>query len=364
MNILMVSLDYPPTVGGITAHVYELSQALRKIGCEVSVATKFVSEAQKERETVDGIDIYRFSLRGIGFSYGWQINRFLKKLLKEKSFDLIHIHGMRPLEFYDIQEIPLVYTNHTSGYLKRIKKGGYRIPMLKRLFNKPDLFLAPSEELLEIPFEIRAQKRFISNGVIAEKFSRNMHTRQRLRQTLDIAEDEVLGIVTRRMVWKNGVRYLAEATKYIKSKKLKLLFIGDGEEYEAVRTILETHFSGRYHLLGAKRHEEIIDYYSAADISILPSLMEATSISGLEAMAASLPLVGTRVGGIPVLIEEGRNGYLCNPEDPKDLAEKIERLMQSDHRAMGAYSRRLVEEKFDWERIAQQTLNAYQEVCT
>jgi glycosyltransferase involved in cell wall biosynthesis len=358
----MVSLDYPPTVGGITAHVYELSQALQRIGCKVSVATKFVASGQKAVEAEDGIDIYRFELKYVGFSYGYQINRFLKRLLKEHTFDIIHIHGMRPLEFYNITEVPLVYTNHTSGYLKRIKKGGYRIPMLKRLFNKPALFIAPSEELLQIPFEIRAKKVFISNGVIAEKFARQEEKRNALRKTLGISEDEVLGIVTRRMVWKNGVQYLARATEFIQSAQLKLLFIGDGEEFDKVKEILQTHFDGRFILLGSKTHEEIIDYYSAADLSILPSLMEATSISGLEAMAASLPLVGTRVGGIPVLIEEGKNGFLCDPENPHDLAEKIDRLIESDIVQMGEASRKLVEEKFDWEKIAQQTLKAYEGV--
>ena len=79
-----------------------------------------------------------------------------------------------------------------------------------------------------------------------------------------------------------------------------------------IKTI-EENFKDWFILLGSKKHHEIIDYYSASDLSILPSLMEATSISGLEAMAASLPLVGTRVGGIPVLIQDGINGYLCEP---------------------------------------------------
>ena len=65
----MVSLDFPPTVGGITAHVYELSQALKNIGCKVSVATKFVDDKQDAFETVEGVDMYRFKLKFIGFSY-------------------------------------------------------------------------------------------------------------------------------------------------------------------------------------------------------------------------------------------------------------------------------------------------------
>ena len=362
MNILMVSLDYPPTVGGITAHVYELSQALKNIGCQVSVATKFVDKNQKAFETVDGIDIFRFDLKFIGFTYGYQINKFLKKLVNQNKFDLVHIHGMRPLEFYNIKSIPLVYTNHTSGYLKRIKKGGYRIPLLKRLFAKPQLFLAPSEELLEVPFDFPAKKVFISNGVISSKFTRNEKVRIKLRTQLDIKDDEKLAIVTRRMVWKNGVNFLALATKHIKNDKLKLLFIGDGEQHDEIKTILEDNFKDRYILLGSKKHDEIIDYYSAADLSILPSLMEATSISGLEAMAASLPLVGTKVGGIPVIIKDEINGYLCESENPEDLAQKIDKLLESDYSSMGEKSKELVDEYFDWIEIAKKTLKEYESI--
>ena len=362
MNILMVSLDYPPTVGGITAHVYELSQALKQIGCKVSVATKFITDTQKDVETIDDIDIYRFKLNFVGFSYGLQINKFIKKLTQKKDFDVIHIHGMRPLEFYNIKNIPLVYTNHTSGYLKRIKKGGYRISLLKRLFKKPKLFLAPSEELLDVPFSFDAKKVFISNGVISDKFTRNEDVRKKIREELNIADDEKLAIITRRMVWKNGVKYLALSTKFIINNKLKLLFIGDGEGFDEIKLILEKNFQNRYIMLGSKKHNEIIDYYSAADLSILPSLMEATSISGLEAMAASLPLVGTNVGGIPVILHDAVNGFICESADEKDLALKIDKLLESNLEELGKNSKEMVNKYFDWIEIANKTLIEYESI--
>lgn len=359
MNILMISMDYPPSVGGIAAHVYELSSALTKIGCSVSIATLKLNKEQKSEELIDGIKIFRFSLKYIGFFYGLQINNYVKRILLNNHFDIIHIHGIRPLEFYNIKDIPLVYTNHTSGYLKRIKKGGYRILLLKKLFGKPKLFLAPSEELLDVPFKLNAKKVFISNGVISNKFTRNIKVREKLREELGIKDDEKLGILTRRMVWKNGVIFLALATTYIKNKKIKLLFIGDGEQYNNIESILEENFKNRYILLGSKKHDEIIDYYSAADFSILPSLMEATSISGLEAMAASLPLVGTNVGGIPVIIKDGINGFLCESENPQDLALKIDKLLNNDMVKMGSESKKMVDIHFDWIEIAKETLKEY-----
>ncbi len=355
----MISLDFLPTVGGITAHVYELSLALIKNGCRVSIITRHTKETILDDEIIDGIHVYRTKLHLFGATYGFQINRFIEKKLPLIQPDLIHIHGMRPLEFYSIKKIPLVYTNHTSGYLKRIQKGGYRIALLKRLFKKPSLFLAPSKELLEIPFAIPAQKLYIPNGVISEKVKYSLESRTKIRQKLGLEDNDILAIITRRLVEKNGVRYLALATEFIQNSSLKLLIIGDGEEFNEIHTILSTHFENRFFMLGAKKHHEIIEYYSASDMSILPSLMEATSISGLEAMGASLPLVGTRVGGIPELIKEGINGYLCEPKNPKDLAEKIDMLLSQDLKAMGKKSLEFVEKEFDWNVIARTTLLAY-----
>jgi len=358
----MISLDFLPTVGGITAHVYELSLALQRNGCKVSIITRKTKEALGDFECINGLDIYRLELHFLGATYGYQINRFIHQKLSFITPDLIHIHGMRPLEFYNITALPLVYTNHTSGYLKRIQKGGYRSVVLKRLFQKPLLFLAPSKELLEVPFNISAKKVYIPNGVISEKLKHNVEARTRLRTALGAKDDDIIAIITRRLVQKNGVRYLALAMRFIQNPHLKLLIIGDGEESDEIQQILDIHFSHRFWMLGAKKHYEIIDYYSASDISILPSLMEATSISGLEAMGASLPLVGTRVGGIPELIQEGVNGYLCEPQNPEDLAHKIDYLLTCNYQSMGKKSYDIVCKHFDWDVIAKETIEAYKEV--
>jgi glycosyltransferase involved in cell wall biosynthesis len=271
---------------------------------------------------------------------------------------------MAPLEGYQIKGVPLVYTNHTSGYLDRIKKGGLRrMALLRRLFAKPQLFLAPSRELLEVPFPIAAEKEYIPNGVDATKYRFDAQARSEIRSSMGLGDEHILGILTRRLVPKNGVIHLAGAARILSDERLRLLLIGDGSEFEAVSADLEQRFENRFTMLGAKRHEEIIPYYSAADFSILPSLMEATSISGLEAMASSLPLIGTRVGGIPDLIEEGKNGFLCDPADDEDLAAKINALLDVDMKAFGAHSRRMVESTFAWPRIARRTLEAYETVA-
>lgn len=363
MKVLMVSLDFPPTVGGIAAHVYELSLALSGLGHRVSVITRATRERPEAVQQVGPLDVHRLRLRGIAPIYGWQINRFIASRLAAIRPDIVHVHGMKPLEGYCIESVPLAYTNHTSGYLTRIRKGGVRrMALLRRLFAKPRLFLAPSRELLEVPFAIPAAKRYIPNGVDAGKYHFDVEARARLRESLGLAPDHVAAILTRRLVEKNGVIHFARAAARVRDPRLRAVLIGDGPEEPAVARALGEGFSGRFHMLGARTHDEIIPYYSAGDFSVLPSLMEATSISGLEAMSCSLPLVGTRVGGIPDLIEPGGNGYLCEARDADDMAARIDALLGQDLGRMGRRSRELVEERFAWQRIAAETARAYEEV--
>ena len=362
MHILTVSLDYPPNIGGIAAHVYELCQALREIGHEVSLLTKNYDTYPDAEQIVEGVRIMPMPPRRFGPTYGMTINRQIDRAVERLQPDLIHIHGMRPLEFLKPKTAPIVYTNHTSGFLKRLEKGGYRIRKLKRLFKTPDLVFAPSEELLQIPFEIRAPKQFISNGIVPDRFVRNEDHRIKLRNELGVQTNEKLAIITRRMVPKNGVIYLAQAMQHLKNSDLKLLFIGDGEEHAAIAETLEVHFPERYIMLGSMQHGEIVPYYSAADLSILPSLMEATSISCLEAMAAALPIVCSNVGGLPFLVRDGENGFLSRAADPKSIADCLDRLLSADMDAMGTASRRAVDEKFSWLKIAEQTIDAYKQL--
>jgi len=358
MNILMISVDYPPVPGGISAHVYELSKALEAAGNKISVITR--KRRGEPAVPTENIDIYSVPLIISTLIYGLQIRRFVRKLLPRIQPDIIHIHGMLPLEWYNITHIPLAYTNHTSGYLKRIRKGGFRrTTMLKRYLKRPDLFLAPSRELLKVPFDIPAKKIFIPNGVDSSKFLFNSGKRAQIRQQLGIGEGKKVAIITRRLVDKNGVIYLARATEFLHNKGIYFIIIGDGPERTRVEAEFKKHCGNRAIFLGNKSHQEIINYYSAADFSVLPSLMEATSISGLEAMAAELPLVGTKIGGIPELIKNGENGYLCLPRDPKNLAEKINLLLCEDLQAWGKSSRKMVEKNFDWSIIAAKTFDAY-----
>ncbi len=107
-------------------------------------------------------------------------------------------------------------------------------------------------------------------------------------------------------------------------------------------------------------------FYALSTVAALPSLMEATSISGLEAMASGLPLVGTKVGGIPEIIEDGESGMLVDARSPEQLAAAFLRLLgDADLRKhLGSGARGRVEEVFAWPEISRRTVSVYDSAIT
>ncbi|MFN3804845.1 MAG: glycosyltransferase [Pyrobaculum sp.] len=99
---------------------------------------------------------------------------------------------------------------------------------------------------------------------------------------------------------------------------------------------------------------------------MLPSLEEGFGIVLTEALAAGKPLVGSRVGGIPMQIRDGWNGFLVEPANSKELADRILYLVENEEirREMGENSRKLAREEFSWEKITERYLDVYREVVS
>jgi glycosyltransferase involved in cell wall biosynthesis len=118
-------------------------------------------------------------------------------------------------------------------------------------------------------------------------------------------------------------------------------------------------------VLGFVPHRQLRVLYAACDIFVLPSLEEGQSIALLEAMASGKPLIGSNAGGIPMQIRDGWNGFLVEPENEKRLAEKIQYLIENEgeRMRMGDNSRKLAKDKFSWEKIVEEYLKVYEEVC-
>jgi glycosyltransferase involved in cell wall biosynthesis len=103
--------------------------------------------------------------------------------------------------------------------------------------------------------------------------------------------------------------------------------------------------------------------YQAADIFAFSTFYENLPFAVLEALSSQLPVVTTKVGGIPEMIDDGKNGFLVQPANSKDLADKILFFIENPNEAseMAYLARRTIEDKFDWRLIVKKVLKVYDE---
>lgn len=354
-NICFLATDFPPDVGGIESHAYELAKALIQIGQNVIVLCPH-KKGRLKYELMDGIHVYRVKMLKQKPFYNWQLRAFLKKILQQYPIDLIHIHGMRPLESAVGFNIPTVFTNHTSGFLQRLEKPKFLQGRLKQRLAYVDMILAPSYELCEATKKVGyiGPVHFVTNGVDTSKFT------PIATKTIPVKKTFLLG---RRLVDKNGVVVFAKALTLMKNRNFNVLIAGDGVDKGKMEQILkEGNTLDQVEFLGFVPNHKMPEIYRKAHFSVLPSFYEATSITGLESMACGLPLIGTNVGGIPYLIEQSKSGYLVPSHNAEALAKQMDEVLEltdSQYRAISEYSRQRAVNVFDWKVVAKETLDLY-----
>ena len=375
MKICMLSIDFLPGIGGIAAHVYELSKALVKEGNDVFVLTGKKNFNDEKYEDIDGVKIYRTyfpRLRLIWIPvYALPTWLELGSLINNKGIDIIHYHNILPdaLIAKFKPKVPKVQTEHSSGFLKAIETGEHK-RVYRWLLSDADHIIGPSQELVDnfIDLGINPTKTsYIPNGVDTEKFTPRVKGRE-IREKYKIKPDEKVILCPRRLELKNGVWYLIKAITHIiqKNSNARCLIVGDGLEMAKLK-LEATRLAVAERVLFAGRvpNSEMPKYYAASDIAVLPSLKEATSIAGLEAMATGKPLVGTNIGGIPQIITDGETGILVPPRNPEELAYAIVSLLNDDGKRtrMGLKARNRAETEFSWQIIARKTQNIYDEAA-
>ena len=132
----------------------------------------------------------------------------------------------------------------------------------------------------------------------------------------------------------------------------KLLLVGDGPELgTAYRMGRQLGISHLVEAVGAQ--EEVLPLLSIADVFLLPSSLESFGLAALEAMACEVPVIASRVGGLPEVVEDGVTGFLLDPEDVAGMAAAAVELLRDPARrcAMGKASRQRVIERFSAEKV-------------
>ncbi|WP_412565014.1 glycosyltransferase [Thalassobius sp. MITS945101] len=153
-----------------------------------------------------------------------------------------------------------------------------------------------------------------------------------------------------------GVPVLLEALKSARGHRpdLQLTLIGDGPERAGLEAEAKAlGLSGAVHFVGYKSQSEVAETLKSVDALVLPSFAEGVPVVLMEAMAASLPVITTRIAGIPELVEDGLSGHLVPPGDVQALEAAILMLLDNpDAAAMGAAGREKVIADFDIQQEA------------
>ncbi len=167
----------------------------------------------------------------------------------------------------------------------------------------------------------------VPNGVDFKFFSQVPSQSQikALYHELGIDSFDTVLITTSRLVHKNGVGDIIDAMAYLPlSTKLIISGTGPLQKFLIEKTRL-LKLEPRVKFVGFVPHREIPLYLHASHIFVRPSLSEGMGVSFVEAMAAGLPVVATPVGGIPDFLVDTKTGLFCEVENPKSIAEKVER---------------------------------------
>jgi glycosyltransferase involved in cell wall biosynthesis len=163
---------------------------------------------------------------------------------------------------------------------------------------------------------------------------------------------------------KYGARDLIEALGLLADLPFEATLVGDGPLRESLEArVRELGLAERVHFLGRRPHSEIPDLLRGFDLLAMPSRQEAWGVAAAEASATAIPVVATRVGGIPEVVVDGETGLLVPPQDPPALAAAIRRLAGDRdlrHR-MGRAGRVRVESLFAWQRCVDLMVGVYRD---
>lgn len=306
----------------------------------------------------------------------WQQWRWVGRLLRQETFDLIHSHWVLPQGFFAVRragsgKVPVVVTAH-AGDIFPLRRPGLRA-LLRYTLERASAVTANSQataaELCKAAPEVRPV--VIPMGVDLERFSPRSERANALRQTL--APDGPLILHVGRFALKKGQTYLLQAMLRIvqRQPRVRLAMIGFGPLQRTLESeVRSLGLADRVRFVGKVPHEQMPDYFAAADVFVLPSIVspsgdtEGLGVALLEALAAGTPVVASRVGGIPDIVKDGETGLLVPEKQPEALAKAILKLLEQP--ALGTRlveeGRRHIEQHFSWPGVAQRFESLFEQV--
>lgn len=387
MRICLISEEYPTASsgwGGIGTYTHTLAQGLAASGNSVFVISR---SEEKEEEYQDG-SVLVCRIRAVNFpvpflhpylnifGYSLAVKKKLEKVIREKEIDIVEAPEYAAEAFFfsrSKRSIPLVVRLHTPhivteeiigskpNYYSRIVRW-----MEKETVTHADVITSPSRSLAElcrVKMGCTLSPVVIPNPIDASQFLR-VEYQSRLSNQVLLSVGKFQDLKNVKLL----IEVLPEVLKKFPQTRLRLiggdtLTAPQGGSYRGMleRLARELGVEGNIEFLAMRPRNKLLEHYQQARLAIIPSLFENFPYTCLEAMSCGCPVIASRVGGLPEMIEEGVSGFFFQPDGREELAEKIVTLLTDPVLAekMGGEAALRTRRYYSQEIVIPQILNIY-----
>ncbi|HCC47985.1 MAG TPA: hypothetical protein DEQ38_07725 [Elusimicrobia bacterium] len=379
-SVLMLSQTFYPALGGSEKQALELSRALAGRGVKVTVLTRQPGGLPAE-EDLGGVLVKRLAVFGPRAvdSALFMLKSFYWLLAHKGEYDAVHVH------LASSPAVAAVAAGWLTGKKTLVKLGGGRGvdeitlsmgTLLGRL--KLAFFRAARPELLVMNGEVfdwlKGTKEFsglrlrrFRNGVDTGRYTPRLYNEKiNAKEALGLDNSQLFLFVGRLSPEKRMKEFIEAWAELFREAdappKARLLLVGAGPEEAALkRAVAALNLEGSVALAGRK--DDLLPYYQAADVFILPSISEGLSNSMLEAMACGVAVLASRVGGARDAVTPGVSGSLFDPLNRGELKDCLRRHIADRSLAvkMGEQARKTAVEKYSMARVTDELMGIYGE---
>lgn len=362
MKVLLLTTHI--NTGGITSYLLTLGRGLVKAGHQVIVVSSGGECAENFRQA--GVVVETLNIRTKS-EINWRLLAALPRvvaLIRGEKIDVLHANTR-------VTQILAVWASRLTGVpVVTTCHGFYRLRWFRRAFpawGEAVVAISPAvREHLKNDFHYPEEKVFlINNGLDVDNFPLTDEVaKENLRRQFHWGAGPILGIIARLADVKGHAVLINALPAVLKEfPSVHLVIVGEGKMGASLRRqVEELKLSTQVIFLPVVNRT--IEILPAFDIFVMPSLSEGLGLAAVEAAAVGLPVVASRVGGLPSVVIDGKTGRLVAPNNVVELASALKDLLRDPDQArqMGLAGRAFIEKEFSARRMTEETLAVYRSV--
>ena len=324
-------------------------QILLDAGYDVDVACDFSDRSVWPSEKIEkfkkilndkGISYFQidFSRKPLSIKKHILSYKQLMKLIKEKNYSFIHTHTPIASAIARLvakkYNIKVIYTAHGFHFYKGAPLKNWIVfyPIERLLSSKTDILITINKEDYKLALDKMKASRieFVNGvGIDSSKFLLKFFDKEKKRCELGIGSSDVMVFSVGELNKNKNHEVIIKALAQIDSKNIHYFIAGQGNKKEYLQSLAKE-YNVNLHLLGFRT--DIIELLNVADIYAFPSQREGLSVALMEAIAAGLPCVVSKIRGNVDLIDDEENGYLVDANDISGYSKAIKKIIDLDEK--------------------------------